>query len=193
MFEIVLSVKLDTPSTSCPDSHMILAPTETSSSLSYFMNRPKRKVRAVPLHVGVASIDESVISCHILASPDGEKSNAGKPQGCDMTASLVWKCTSCASTRRFARLSSHLRVVPGKRLLAHCKSCGEMRILAFLGVSSFPNQSSSRHTAIEKRGIRCNVGPALARPTASLTHGGDNVTSASRAVAMRFEGNSQQA
>ncbi|MFZ4573204.1 MAG: hypothetical protein ACOYN0_02330 [Phycisphaerales bacterium] len=58
-----------------------------------------------------------------------------------MTFSLVWRCTTCEGCRKFERLVLPGAISHGKRLLAHCRACGEMRILKLegMGVPAAPD------------------------------------------------------
>lgn len=53
-----------------------------------------------------------------------------------MNPSLVWRCITCGCCRRFESKILPKRISHGKRLLGHCRACGEMRILRFEGVGS---------------------------------------------------------
>ena len=53
-----------------------------------------------------------------------------------MTSSLVWRCTECEECRRFERQAMPASISHGKRLLAHCRACGELRILRFEGLTA---------------------------------------------------------
>ena len=65
-----------------------------------------------------------------------------------MTYSLVWRCTTCEGCRKFERLVLAGAVSHGKRLLAHCRACGEMRILKFEGVGAMAESDGSHRASV---------------------------------------------
>lgn len=59
---------------------------------------------------------------------------------------LVWRCTSCGECRHFERPVGPKSVSHGKRLLGHCRECGELRILRFEGLRASEPTGHDRPT-----------------------------------------------
>lgn len=64
---------------------------------------------------------------------------------------LVWRCTSCGECRKFERPVAQKSVWHGKRLLGHCRECGELRILRFEGVAARPEHGRPLRPALLPR------------------------------------------